>query len=126
MLGEKIKKLRTEINFTQSMLAKKLGISTSAIGMYEQSRRSPHPSVLLEMCKFFNVSSDYLLFDADPCDNSGVCSDMYDIIDNIKAGLLSVPEITFKGKKVSDEDLGKIIDSVKIAAETILNQKQQN
>ena len=61
MLGDKIKELRISNNYTQDDLAKKLKISKSTIGMYEQNRRSPDLDTLLKISDIFNVSTDYLL-----------------------------------------------------------------
>ena len=38
MLGERIRRLRTGARMKQSELAGRLGVSTSAVGMYEQGR----------------------------------------------------------------------------------------
>lgn len=56
-----LKKLRKDRDMTQSELANILGVSPSTIGMYEQGRREPDSKTLLNMAKFFNVSTDYLL-----------------------------------------------------------------
>ena len=56
-----LKELRNAKGITQTDLAKHLGISTSAIGMYEQGRREPDNSTLVKIANFFHVSTDYLL-----------------------------------------------------------------
>lgn len=61
MLGEKIRNLRMSHSYTQDDLAKKLKISKSTIGMYEQNRRSPDLDTLLEIAHIFQVSVDFLL-----------------------------------------------------------------
>lgn len=61
MLGKKLKNLRKENHITQEELAKKIGISTSMVGMYETDARKPSYEVLLKISKCFNVSTDYLL-----------------------------------------------------------------
>ena len=61
VLGEKIRSLRISHNYTQDNLAKKLKISKSTIGMYEQNRRSPDLDTLLEIAHLFQVSVDFLL-----------------------------------------------------------------
>ncbi len=59
MLGDKIRELRGK-NMTQRDLAKKLGISTSAVGMYEQNRREPDLDTLKKIALLFDVSLDSL------------------------------------------------------------------
>lgn len=59
-LSNNIKKLRIKYGYSQPELAKKLGISRSAISMYENGNREPNLELLEAMCDIFNVSSDYL------------------------------------------------------------------
>ena len=61
MLGARIKLLREELGLKQEDLAKKLSVSTSAIGMYERDLREPNNELTLKIANFFNVSIDYLL-----------------------------------------------------------------
>jgi len=61
MLGNKIKYLRKNKNITQSQLAKVLGVSTGAVGLWELDKRKPDAEVLIEIAKFFNVTVDYLI-----------------------------------------------------------------
>ncbi len=55
-----LKSLRQEDNLTQRELGKKLGLSGSAISMYERGEREPELEVLEIIADFFNVSIDYL------------------------------------------------------------------
>lgn len=59
--GSRIKKLRKEKHISQSMLASELGVSTNAISQYETDKRFPDQKCIIEICHFFDVSSDYLL-----------------------------------------------------------------
>ena len=61
MLGQRLKELRKNRSLTQRELAKELGISASALGMYEQDRREPDYETLMNICNYFQVSSDFLL-----------------------------------------------------------------
>ena len=45
----------------QSDVAKKLNISTSTVGMYEQGRSQPDNETLTKIANLFNVTTDYLL-----------------------------------------------------------------
>lgn len=54
-------KLRKQMDLSQNSLGDALSLSASAIGMYEQNRRLPDTDTIIKMCKFFRVSSDYLL-----------------------------------------------------------------
>ena len=61
MLANRITQLRRNLGFSQLQLAQKLSISPSALGMYEQSRRTPSLDTLVSMSQIFNVSLDYLI-----------------------------------------------------------------
>lgn len=56
-----LKSLRTSQGLTQDALAKKLKISRSTIGMYENGAREPDFETLELIADFFNVDIDYLL-----------------------------------------------------------------
>lgn len=55
------KQLRQERELSQSMLAEKLGLSKSAVNMYERGERSPDFEKLEQIADFFNVDLNYLL-----------------------------------------------------------------
>ena len=61
VLGSRIKKERENLNLTREDLAKKLGVSYSAIAMYEQGNREPNNEIILKMCEIFNCTIDYLM-----------------------------------------------------------------
>ena len=61
MLGARIAMLRREAGFSQAELAKRLGISASAVGMYELGHREPAVDILVALAQTFGVSTDYLL-----------------------------------------------------------------
>lgn len=55
------KQLRLENSYTQGGLADALGISRSAISMYENGNREPDFETLELIADFFNVDMNYLL-----------------------------------------------------------------
>jgi len=61
MLGARICALRKHAGWNQGELARRLQISTSAVGMYEQGRREPSADMLVDIARVFGVSVDYLL-----------------------------------------------------------------
>ena len=60
-LGYTLKNLRKKRNLSQTELSKALGISFSAISMYERGSRNPDIDMLVRLAEFFDVSTDYLL-----------------------------------------------------------------
>lgn len=61
MLGVRIASMRKRAGFSQAELAKRLGISASAMGMYEQGRREPPLDIVVSLSELLEVSTDYLL-----------------------------------------------------------------
>lgn len=61
MLGARLAVLRREAGLSQAELARRLQISASAMGMYEQGRREPSMQMLVAMARELQVSTDYLL-----------------------------------------------------------------
>lgn len=59
--GSILKNLRLSRNITQGELAVKLGISRSAVGMYETGGREPDFEMMEAIADIFNVDMDYLM-----------------------------------------------------------------
>lgn len=57
----KLKDLRIKNNLTQSDIAKILGVSSRAIGLYENGERDIPTEYLIKLSKYFNCSTDYIL-----------------------------------------------------------------
>ena len=60
-IADRIKYLRDKHGMTQTDLARKLGISRSAVNLWEMSLSSPSLSNIIEMKDIFQVSIEYLL-----------------------------------------------------------------
>ena len=60
-VGEKIKKLRKERNFSQAQLAIKIGTDARRISNYENNINVPTTELLIKIAEVFNVSLDYLV-----------------------------------------------------------------
>ena len=59
--GDTLNMLRKRDNLTQKELAEKLGISFSAISMYERGKREPDFETLEAIADYFNVNMNFLL-----------------------------------------------------------------
>ena len=59
--NERLKELRLSRELTQEEFAKRIGISRSAVGMYEKGKREPDFETLELFADFFNVDMNYLL-----------------------------------------------------------------
>jgi transcriptional regulator with XRE-family HTH domain len=60
-VGERIKKRRTELGWTQDQLAQKAGISKSFLSDLENAKRSVSADNLLDIARVLNLSLDYLM-----------------------------------------------------------------
>lgn len=60
-IGKMISKLRNEKGLNQRDLAKLLGVSNGAVGMWETGKRQPDLDTIKKIASFFNVSVDDLL-----------------------------------------------------------------
>ena len=58
--GKVLRRLRKQDGLTQTDLGKALGISYSAVSMYERGEREPNFETLEVIADYFNVSMDYL------------------------------------------------------------------
>ena len=61
MIGVRIALQRHKLGMTQAELARRLCISASAVGMYEQGRREPSLDLVVALAEELGVSTDYLL-----------------------------------------------------------------
>ncbi|MEG0177517.1 helix-turn-helix transcriptional regulator, partial [Anaerorhabdus sp.] len=73
--NEKLLQLRKEKGYSQEELAQKLGVSRQAISKWEVSDSYPEMENILEICKLFDVSMDYML-------KEGVMRDKNDDVSN--------------------------------------------
>lgn len=60
-VGERIKKRRTELGWTQDQLAQKAGISKSFLSDLENGKRSVSADNLLDIARVLTLSLDYLM-----------------------------------------------------------------
>lgn len=127
IFSQRLKDCRKKCGFTQSELAKKLGVASSAIGMYEQGRREPDSSMLLKICSVLDTTTDYLLgLDNNPHKNMNVERDVSDVINEFTTMLAGQSGLMFDGEPITDDDRRKIVDAIKIAAAVAVNGRQKN
>ena len=61
MIGERLKKIRTERKIKQEELAEILGVKKTSISMYETGKNDPTDKIKIEIARYFNISLDYLI-----------------------------------------------------------------
>lgn len=61
MFNVRLKETRLERGFTLKQVAEAVGVTLRAVCNYEAGTREPSFDVLRNLCKFLDVTSDYLL-----------------------------------------------------------------
>lgn len=76
-IGEKVKFLRERENLNQTQLASELGIKSATISSLESNKSSVSIDMLVKLCKYFNVTSDFILsLDEDKLDTTSEIIDI--------------------------------------------------
>ncbi len=60
-MKERLKQLRAERGLTQQQVASAIGITKSALANYEVGLREPSVEIIKAICRFYGVTSDYLI-----------------------------------------------------------------
>ena len=61
-IGKRIKDLRIQKNMTAEDLGKALGISSSAVNMYECGQRVPRDEIKISIAEYFGVSVESIFY----------------------------------------------------------------
>lgn len=61
MNTERLRKARESLEFTQDVLAEKLGVEPLQIWRWESGRNKPSVDIVIKLAEALNVTSDYLL-----------------------------------------------------------------
>ena len=109
MLGARIALLRKQSGLSQRSLAAALRVSPSAVGMYEQDRRTPSTELLIEMARLFDVSTDFLLTGRSRQRDAPV---LRRVLEDTRACLRRS-----NGSPLSGEDAALLLDSIFTAGE---------
>ena len=117
MKTEKLKQIRAERGLTQAQLAGLLGVSPSAVGMYEQGRREPDDALLVRMASVLHCSTDELLEADQP-------HEVNEVIDRFARTLERQPGLMYHGAPLTKSDREKLVSAIRIAA-AISSGKEQ-
>ncbi len=64
-IGEKIKELRKEKDYSQAKLAKLIGVSQKAVDYWERSVNEPKASYIIAIVKTFEITYDEFFTDVE-------------------------------------------------------------
>jgi phage prohead protease, HK97 family len=109
---ERIKDLADKHQISLNDLEDKLGISRNSL--YGIKKANPKSDRLQQIADYFNVSTDYLL---GRTDNPAISSDLVTTADGRTVDLSNLSErvVLFDGKPLSDEDVDKIAQIIKLS-----------
>ena len=109
---EKIKELADKQGISLNKLEEKLGFSRNTI--YNMKKSTPNVERVSMIADYFNVSTDYLL---GRTDNPNVASEIFTTADGRTVDLSNLRErvVLFDGKPLSDEDVDKIAQIIKLS-----------
>ena len=99
--GQKLKALRLAKNLKQAELGEMIGISASAVGMYEQGRRIPDRRTLLKICRFFDVTENYFQDKEALGKAAAQYTDLDVLLEDMKEFLAGQEAFYAKGKRLS-------------------------
>ena len=123
MFGEKLRQLRTAKGMRQAELAQKIGVSTSAIGMYEQGRREPDRKTMMKICRFFDVTVDYFLGESALGEVKQQYGDLDELLVDLKGLLRCQRAIGVDGRMLTQQELIHLGEAFEIAAAVALQRR---
>ena len=98
MLGKRLRALRKARGLTQQELGELLGVSASAVGMYEQGRRAPDHRTLAELCRLFQL------------------------LEGFRRKLMDQEGLMFNGVPLTAEDVRMVMDAVEVGARVAVSR----
>ncbi|MFP5521241.1 helix-turn-helix domain-containing protein [Peptococcus simiae] len=120
-MKERLKSLRREAGLTQADMARKMGITASAYGFWEQGRNEPDLKSATKLAEIFDVSTDYLLgrtndrhrpyYELGTKDIKEIDALMKDLENQMDIG------ISFHGEPLDEQDREVLMQSIRTAIE---------
>lgn len=126
LFGDRIRTLRRKASMTQMVLAQKLGVSPSTVGMYEQNRRTPDNETMLKLCDIFDVSPDYFLGRSPSPRSFAKQHDVSDMLDEFTKKLSEQEGLMFDGNPLNDEERMQILEAIQIVSKIASNIVYEN
>ncbi len=109
----KLRELRKSRNMSQKDLAEMFNVAQNTISQWERGVRSIDSDTLLELSRFFNVSTDYLLGKSD--DRMGGTSYATPVILKSSQAILDIIDTLSEDKKEKLLELAKMLQTVEEA-----------
>ena len=84
MICDTIKELRERTGLSQSALAKKVGVTRSAVNAWEMGLSIPTTQYVAELAQLFHVSADYILNGDTPDNLDPIVNEAIEILNHLK------------------------------------------
>jgi transcriptional regulator with XRE-family HTH domain len=108
VFSTRVRELREKAELSMDQLAKQMGITKSRVNMWENNGTVPRMNVLVELAKFFRVTTDYLLGNDD--------------VSNLSPNNTRLSTLQRNLGKLSDADLEKAEGMLKAVFMEIFNE----
>ncbi|EOS27662.1 hypothetical protein C806_00109 [Lachnospiraceae bacterium 3-1] len=100
-IGERIKKIRRQLDMTQSEFASQIKSTQNTIARYETNNRTPSSPVIALICREFNVDEEWLKYGKGGDENMFLSTSRYDEISKFTRQLLADEEDSFKNRLIA-------------------------
>lgn len=110
MFAIRLKELREQAGFSQAVLARKLGVRQSTVGMWENGKNKPQNSKLEMMASIFDVSTDYLLGRSDEPNTDNAEDKIWELREQVRRD----PERHYLFSLAKDADIEDVRKAVAI------------
>ena len=116
MIGDRIRALRRKTKISQTALSKAIGVTQSAVGMWETNKREPDLATLQKIASFFDVSVSEIVGDSESPPQSVAFE--HPAIQQAAPGITeSEREILALFRRLTDIQRGELIGRAKVMAE---------
>ena len=96
-IGTRIQELRKKKNISQEELANVMNVSRQAVSKWESNLSAPDIEKIIDLCEYFQVSSDYLLMGKETKKMNDTWKKFYPLLSLWVKVLALIAMITFSG-----------------------------
>ncbi|MDY6789713.1 MAG: helix-turn-helix transcriptional regulator [Thermodesulfobacteriota bacterium] len=126
-IGQRINKIRTSLNLSQSLFAKSLGVTQGYISCIEKAEKDPSMTLLILITKQYNITKKWLITGEGEmiqerdveCDDPKISK----LLKKVRKVLKSGHKVTQEALEVSIRYFSQAIDDLELLQETKKRQK---
>ncbi|MGM0903101.1 MAG: helix-turn-helix domain-containing protein [Bacillota bacterium] len=119
-LGQRLRKSRETMGWSQTLVCRKLGISNSTLSGYERDYREPDADMIATFASLYDVSTDYLLGRSETSSITSRHSeknekDIAKRMEEIRKDLTNEDGLLFNGEPMSEEAVESFLEAMEYA-----------